>query len=177
MTIARSSDQAVMDSTAVAERVSSGGTLGFYMDTLRKNPRKIAVGLRDTIAESGRFAFAPRFPVNLGVADEIKIPGATTVLETIWLCYGASRSSHSSPEWVEVGCFKGLSTARLSLLCRHWNRRLFACDTFEGLPGSDTVYDAVDGGVAIQIRELRGVNRGSSWERDRAWGCLANKHR
>jgi O-methyltransferase len=35
---------------------------------------------------------------------------------------------------VECGCFKGGSTAKLSLLAKHTGRRLFVCDSFAGLP-------------------------------------------
>jgi O-methyltransferase len=35
---------------------------------------------------------------------------------------------------VECGCFKGGSTAKLSLLAKMTNRKLFVCDSFEGLP-------------------------------------------
>ena len=35
---------------------------------------------------------------------------------------------------VECGCFKGGSTARLSLLCESFERRLVVFDSFEGLP-------------------------------------------
>jgi len=35
---------------------------------------------------------------------------------------------------VECGCFSGATTVSLSLACALTNRRLFACDSFEGLP-------------------------------------------
>ncbi len=35
---------------------------------------------------------------------------------------------------VECGCFNGASSANLSLACALTNRRLFVCDSFEGLP-------------------------------------------
>lgn len=35
---------------------------------------------------------------------------------------------------VECGCYDGASTANLSLVCALVNRRLIACDSFEGLP-------------------------------------------
>lgn len=35
---------------------------------------------------------------------------------------------------IECGCFKGSSTATLSLACRLVGRRLIVCDSFEGLP-------------------------------------------
>jgi len=35
---------------------------------------------------------------------------------------------------VELGCYKGGSTAKLSLLCKLTGRKLFAFDSFEGLP-------------------------------------------
>ena len=35
---------------------------------------------------------------------------------------------------LELGCYKGGSTAKLSLLCRLTGRKLYAFDSFEGLP-------------------------------------------
>jgi O-methyltransferase len=35
---------------------------------------------------------------------------------------------------VECGCYKGGSTAKLSLVARMTGRRLFVCDSFQGLP-------------------------------------------
>ena len=39
---------------------------------------------------------------------------------------------------VECGCFKGGSTAKLSLLAEHTGRKLYVCDSFCGLPQPDT---------------------------------------
>jgi len=38
---------------------------------------------------------------------------------------------------VECGCYKGSSTASLSLVCEMVGRKLFVCDSFEGLPEDD----------------------------------------
>ncbi len=162
-----------VDSSAVAEQVAAGGTLKFYLRTLLTNPGKIGRGVLDSLGEISRFVVHPRFPVTLTALDrmrlvgrwivcELKIPGGTTVLETIWLAYAASLAETESASWVEVGCFKGLSTARMSLLCRHWRRRLYVCDTFEGLPDSDDAYEAVDKGPSYHFK--RGSYAGSEEE-------------
>ena len=39
---------------------------------------------------------------------------------------------------VECGCFKGGSTAKLSLLAQRTGRRLYVCDSFEGLPDPES---------------------------------------
>lgn len=39
---------------------------------------------------------------------------------------------------IECGCWKGASTANLSLVCRLVGRKLVICDSFEGLPQDDT---------------------------------------
>jgi O-methyltransferase len=39
---------------------------------------------------------------------------------------------------IECGCFKGGSTAALSLICRLVGRKLIVCDSFEGLPDDET---------------------------------------
>jgi O-methyltransferase len=38
---------------------------------------------------------------------------------------------------IECGCWKGASTASLSLVCRLVGRKLIVCDSFEGLPNDD----------------------------------------
>ncbi|MCP4643405.1 MAG: hypothetical protein GY851_23360 [bacterium] len=38
---------------------------------------------------------------------------------------------------VECGCFKGASTSSLSLVCERIGRKLYVCDSFEGLPEDD----------------------------------------
>lgn len=38
---------------------------------------------------------------------------------------------------IECGCYKGASTAALSLICERIGRRLIVCDSFEGLPPDD----------------------------------------
>ncbi|MGH9450309.1 MAG: TylF/MycF/NovP-related O-methyltransferase [Terriglobia bacterium] len=48
---------------------------------------------------------------------------------------------------VECGCYLGASTAKLSMVAKLTGRSLFACDTFEGLPGDakHASYHHVDG--------------------------------
>lgn len=38
---------------------------------------------------------------------------------------------------IECGCWKGASTASLSLVCQKVGRKLLVCDSFEGLPADD----------------------------------------
>ncbi|MBN2310817.1 MAG: class I SAM-dependent methyltransferase [Candidatus Hydrogenedentes bacterium] len=40
---------------------------------------------------------------------------------------------------VECGCYKGASTANLSLVCERTGRTLYVCDSFQGLPEDDAV--------------------------------------
>lgn len=51
---------------------------------------------------------------------------------------------------VECGCFKGASTASLSLACELTGRRLVVCDSFEGLPeiaAEDVVHVSLHAGL------------------------------
>jgi hypothetical protein len=59
---------------------------------------------------------------------------------------------------VECGCFKGGSTARLSLICKELGRRLVVFDSFEGLPEPED-WDA-DHQIARKRRFSRGEYRG-----------------
>src|SRR6267142_2782430 len=93
-----------MDSAVLAEEVARGGTLRFYLRTLRSDPGKIVIGATESILEIARFVVRPRFPLSLTcmerarlikrwIIGELKIPGGTTALETIWLAYGAAMST------------------------------------------------------------------------------------
>jgi hypothetical protein len=56
---------------------------------------------------------------------------------------------------VECGCYHGGSSAKLSLVARTLDKRLYVCDSFRGLPpvaGDDGVYHSVDGEV-VQFTE------------------------
>ncbi len=39
---------------------------------------------------------------------------------------------------IELGCYKGTSTAKISLICKLTGRKLYAFDSFEGLPSPTT---------------------------------------
>ena len=155
---------AAIDSGSVTEEIARGGTWGFYLRTLLSDPRKIFVGVRDTLVETARFVLWPREPVPFPLARrawlvgrfvlaELRVPGATSVLETVWLAYALARVRSPARDWVEVGCFKGLSTVRLSLLAELLDRQLHVFDTFAGLPGEDAVYETVDGSPAYHFRK------------------------
>jgi hypothetical protein len=159
----RNKNSSVLDSTAVAADLARGGAVKFYWRTFLSDPGKIMRGVWDTLLETTRFVFLPRVSVRVGflgriwllarfIQAELSIPGATTTLETIWLTYASASATGNGRDWVEVGCFKGLSTARLSLLCRLYDHHLYVFDTFEGLPGSDDVYQATDGGVDYHFK-------------------------
>jgi macrocin-O-methyltransferase TylF-like protien len=63
---------------------------------------------------------------------------------------------------VECGCFKGGSTARVSLICKELNRRLFVFDSFEGLPEPEE-WDAIHA-IARPRRFRRGEYHGALGE-------------
>ncbi len=170
---AKSNGPKVMDSSEVTDSISSGGNLSFYLKVLLKDPKKILIGLYDSLREVLRFLIWPRRAVGLSfwrrlslvfrfTAAEFRIPGATTLLETIWLIYAISGTREAPGAWVEVGCYKGLSTVRLSILAEILDRRLLAFDTFEGLPGSDAVYETVNGQPAYHFKA--GSYKGTSTE-------------
>ena len=163
----------IVDSKAVSEFISERGNLKFYWDTFKSDPKKIIMGIYDSVLEVLRWIVWPRFPVRMGpfkrlellrrfVGAELAIPGATTLLEAIWLAYAAQISGSNSKNWVQVGCFKGLSATRLSLVGDILDKKLRVYDTFEGLPGNTSVYEAVDGGVNYEF--MSGSYMGSQEE-------------
>jgi O-methyltransferase len=56
---------------------------------------------------------------------------------------------------VEAGCFKGGSTAKLSLIAKAIGRRLFVFDSFAGLPENDEKHDRSIFGEAIDFGKGR----------------------
>jgi hypothetical protein len=166
-------DAVAMDSKAVSEGVAAQGNLDFYWRTFKTDPAKILIALWDSVREIALWVFRPRFPTGLGPAErlrllwrfvgaELRIPGFTTVLETLWLAYAAARSPDRAETWVLVGCFKGLSAVRLSLLAEAFGAHLRVYDTFDGLPGGGGVYRSVDNGVDYEFKA--GSYRGSEEE-------------
>ena len=64
-----------------------------------------------------------------------KLKSRSSWLQHLWMAEAIFRVPKSlRGDVVECGCFNGASTASLSLACALTNRRLFVCDSFEGLP-------------------------------------------
>jgi hypothetical protein len=63
---------------------------------------------------------------------------------TSWLLHVAlaqqilSSPTEAKGDVIECGCYKGSSTASLSLACKQAGRRLWVCDSFEGLPEDES---------------------------------------
>ena len=76
---------------------------------------------------------------------------------------------------VELGCYLGGSTAKLSLACRHTGRRLIVCDSFEGLPvpgADDEVHRVLTGRVKrYEVGAYRGTLE-TVRENVRTWGAI-----
>lgn len=63
---------------------------------------------------------------------------------------------------IECGCFKGASTAKLSILAQHTNRKLIVCDSFEGLPAPESYerkysIDGSEDAYSFSAGEYRGT--------------------
>jgi Macrocin-O-methyltransferase (TylF) len=97
------------------------------------------------------------------------VPTASTYLEHVAMAASILRVPPSEPGVViECGCFKGGSTASLSLACRLAGRRLLVFDSFAGLPepaeGDATHYVPADrtrhgyhqGAFSATLDEVRG---------------------
>jgi O-methyltransferase len=71
---------------------------------------------------------------------------------------------------VECGCWKGSSSAKLSHVAARTNRRLFVCDTFEGLPPQEETHTRIDGRIRhFKSGEFSGTLR-EVQANIRAWG-------
>ena len=59
----------------------------------------------------------------------------TTPAQQLWLCHELFKVSvKARGDVVECGCYDGASTAILSTACKLVGRKLYVCDSFEGLP-------------------------------------------
>lgn len=105
-----------------------------------------------------------------------KIPSATSWWEHVLMAEHILRiPATTEGVVVECGCFKGASTASLSLICSLTNRKLIAFDSFQGLPepsDSDRIHHLPQLGESHIYS--KGVFRGEMEEVKRnleAYGC------
>ena len=76
---------------------------------------------------------------------------------------------------VECGCFKGGSAAKLSILAEKTSRKLYVCDSFQGLPDPDDKSELHCSAVAEGMQFKPGEYRGELEEvkeNIRRFGCL-----
>jgi O-methyltransferase len=75
---------------------------------------------------------------------------------------------------VECGCWKGGSTAKLSIAASFAKRELFAFDSFQGIPSNDQGFSRTIHGQAVEFRpgEYRG-DHDEVRENIRRWGDLS----
>jgi hypothetical protein len=154
----------VLDSSKTQDEISKSGNLAFIWSTFKRDPKKVLVGIADSISEMLRWIFSPRYNMNLSfgkrcsllvnfIKAELKIPGGTTTIEAIWITYGMFLSKSNSDTWVEAGCYKGLSSVRLGMIAKLLNKKIRIYDTFEGLPKSEPVFESIDKGVNYEFKE------------------------
>ena len=62
---------------------------------------------------------------------------------------------------VEAGCFKGGSSAKLSLVAKRFDRRLLLCDSFEGIPENEERHEHSIFGDSIKNWFVQGAFAGS----------------
>lgn len=86
-------------------------------------------GLRGVIPPSRAARLAWRF----GRVERF-VPCPHSVVELARIARAIAQRRNAEGDVVECGCFKGGSTARLSLVCRELGRKLVVFDSFEGLP-------------------------------------------
>ncbi len=72
------------------------------------------------------------------IRNNLKLKPLSTTRQHLLLVEQILSIPRSVPgDVVECGCYNGASTANLSLACGLTDRRLFVCDSFEGLPEPD----------------------------------------
>jgi O-methyltransferase len=84
-----------------------------------------------------------------------KQPGAASIFfEHVYIAWSILRVPASVPGAVaEFGCFKGVSTASLSLICAVTGRQLLVFDSFEGLPEPEKPVHAILSRTSIPYRK------------------------
>lgn len=89
-----------------------------------------SVGNEYDISKLTKFKIVIKF-----IRNKLKIKSLTTLIEHFLLAEEIFNIPKSlEGDVVECGCYNGGSTSVLSLACALTNRRLFVCDSFEGLP-------------------------------------------
>ena len=83
--------------------------------------------------ESFRALHRPRLAWRIAAVQR-HVPCPHTLSELLTVAQAVLERRSQAGEVAELGCFKGGSTARLSLVCADVGKRLLVFDSFEGLP-------------------------------------------
>lgn len=151
------------------------GLLGQIWYVLRHEPVPLLRYLAATIRLFAHYVLVPgptrpSFGRRIATVGKIlqvnfRIPGAVPPLDCLVLVEGLAAAPPGVV--VEVGVFKGRSSALLSHLCAQAGRRMIAIDTFAGLPESDAAaYTAADAADRTYLWEA-GQFAGTRGEFDR----------
>lgn len=69
------------------------------------------------------------------IKNQKQFKSLTTPVQQLWLCHELFKVSNlTRGDVAECGCYDGASTAILSRACALVGRKLYVCDSFEGLP-------------------------------------------
>ena len=83
----------------------------------------------------------------------VSIPRESTFFEHLTLMSAVlAIPSNVRGDVAEFGCFKGATTANLSLACSATGRRLIVFDSFQGLPESREVVENIGSGKVLEYR-------------------------
>lgn len=108
-------------------RLKPGAYVRYWLRRPRRALRTHLAALRHPLLVSGLY---------------LRVPGLVSpfVLTLLWDSVGASRSA--SPNVVEVGAYRGLSSCCLSRAAAKHHRRLWTFEWFQGLPAGHSELDA-----------------------------------
>lgn len=105
----------------------------------KRNPSDISVLLKFLFDSNGSIGFLNRLKIVVGICKVSSVvPCPHTEKEIIEIIVGIFASPNERDSCiVEAGCFKGGSTAKLSLAAKILNKKLIVFDSFEGIPEND----------------------------------------
>lgn len=102
-------------------------------------PKRWLIAIRRPRAVLRTLAYFITLPKLFRVSQNVE--GLITFSMCVLLYRAVLRARSTSPNVVEIGAFKGLSTCSLSLAASRTGKRVKSFELFSGLPTSDPVFD------------------------------------
>jgi O-methyltransferase len=134
--------------------------VGFFLRVVKQVvkmivlPMPVAAFLRPAVGRDYSLGMLPKVRLLFRVLqNSSRLGSASTFYEQLTIVQAILDVPRGADGVVaEFGCYKGWSTASLSLACRATGRRLVVFDSFEGLPPPAEMVTGIETGSVVQYR-------------------------